>query len=307
MRRVVITGATSMIGVALIEECIQNNVEVLAIIRRQSVHRYRLPQSDLIHVLECDMNEIAEVKDIESNYDVFYHLAWSGTNKKDRNNAVIQEKNIEYTLQAVKLAHWLGCRKFVGAGSQAEYGQVKGIISPETAIAPLTAYGIAKYAAGRLSEQLCTQYGMVHIWARVFSVYGKLDNEKTMLNYAMECFTRHEVAQLSAATQMWDYLYEEDAGKIFFLLGKYIEENKVYCVASGKARPLKEYVIELQHEWGENAECEFALRCDDRVIGIQADIQGLVQDINYFPSTEFRDGIARVIKYKKQTLNGDMV
>ena len=44
MKRVVVTGATSMIGVALIKECIKNGVEVLAIVRRQSVNLNRLPE-----------------------------------------------------------------------------------------------------------------------------------------------------------------------------------------------------------------------------------------------------------------------
>ena len=36
MKRIVITGATSMIGVALTEECIRNGVEVCAVIRKDS-------------------------------------------------------------------------------------------------------------------------------------------------------------------------------------------------------------------------------------------------------------------------------
>lgn len=298
MDRVVISGATSMIGVALIKECIKNRIEVFAIVRKNSVHIGRLPKSELIKVYECELDQL---QDIECNksYDVFYHLAWEGTNKKDRSNAVVQEKNIAYTLQATKLAYRLGCRKFIGAGSQAEYGQVNGVISPQTNVVPITAYGIAKYAAGKLSEKLCMQYGIIHVWARVFSVYGSLDNEETMLNYAMRCFRKHEVAQFSAATQMWDYLYEEDAGRVFFLLGEYIEDSKIYCVANGNARPLREYIMELKKIWGEDAKCEFAIQDKKSSIGLQADISDLTHDIHYVPSTTFETGISKVIKIKK--------
>lgn len=298
MESAVITGATSMIGIALMNECVKNQVRVLAIVRKNSKHRKYLPKSELITVYEAELEELEQISDI-GQYEVFYHLAWAGTNKAGREDVQIQTINIESTISAVRLAHRLGCRKFIGAGSQAEYGQVNGIISPQTNVAPITAYGIAKYAAGKLSEELCIQYGIIHVWARVFSVYGSLDNEETMLNYAMKCFRKHETAHFSAATQMWDYLYEEDAGRVFFLLGEYIEDSKIYCVANGNARPLREYIMELKKIWGEDAKCEFAIQDKKSSIGLQADISDLTHDIHYVPSTTFETGISKVIKIKK--------
>lgn len=40
----------------------------------------------------------------ENDYDVFYHLAWAGTTGTARDDADLQLKNIEYTLDAVELA-----------------------------------------------------------------------------------------------------------------------------------------------------------------------------------------------------------
>ena len=115
MKRIVVTGATSMIGIALIEECIKNDVEVLAIIRKNSNRLYRLPQSELLHIVECDLDELETISS-EKSYDVFYHLAWAYTSKEYRDDPILQEKNIRYTLDAVNLAKKLGCGKFVGAG-----------------------------------------------------------------------------------------------------------------------------------------------------------------------------------------------
>ena len=58
MKRIVVTGATSMIGVALIEECVKNNIEVLAIVRGQSTRLGRLPKSALIEIAECSLDEL---------------------------------------------------------------------------------------------------------------------------------------------------------------------------------------------------------------------------------------------------------
>ena len=126
--RVVVTGATSMIGIALIKECLKKNVEVLAIIRKESSRIKRLPKSDLIKIEYADIDSLSLIHKTDMKYDVFYHLAWSHTTKAERDCPLLQEENIQGTLQAVALAHRLGCKKFVGAGSQAEYGYVKGVL-----------------------------------------------------------------------------------------------------------------------------------------------------------------------------------
>lgn len=299
MKKIVVTGATSMVGVALIKECIQNNVEVLAIVRKQSNRLDRLPDSKLIKICQCDIKDLNNVSDDNKNFDVFYHFAWDYTSKINRNNSALQERNIKYTLDAVELAKRLGCRKFIGAGSQAEYGKVADVITPDTPVFPLTAYGTAKYAAGKLSQILCSQYEMVHIWGRIFSVYGRNDNDETMLNYAIDQFSKGELAKFSSATQMWDYLHESDVGKIFYLLGKCIEKSKTYCVANGTCRQLREYIIEVQKLFDANAICEFAETTEDSgLISLQVDVSELVADIGYQPQVTFEEGIKDMIKHR---------
>lgn len=305
MNRVVITGATSMIGVALINECIKQNIEVLAIVRKGSQRIGRLPFSDLLKIYECNMEQLEMFSNFSEKYDVFYHFAWDFTAKSMRNNPILQEKNVKYTLEAVELAHKLGCKKFIGAGSQAEYGKVEDVISPYTPISPRIAYGVAKYTAGKLSEFLCRQYGMIHIWGRIFSVYGQNDNEGTMLNYAIDQFLKGELAKFSAATQMWDYLHETDAGRIFYLLGEIVEKSKTYCIANGNARQLKDFIMELKDMFEDNAICVFEDSTDNNdIIGFHVDTSDLFEDINYTPQISFKEGIRDMIQYRTKVRGG---
>ena len=299
MKRVVITGATSMIGVALVEECISNGIEVLGIVRKNSSHLARLPQSKLLELRECELDNLDSIIDVQGTYDVLYHFAWDHTSKSDRDNPIYQERNIKYTLDAVNLAKRLGCKKFVGAGSQAEYGRVDGIITPETPIAPLISYGAAKYAAGLLSRKLCDSYGITCIWARIFSVYGRYDNEGTMLHYAIDRFIAGEKANFSAATQKWDYLHEKDAGRMFFLIGERANRSKVYCVASGESKPLKEFILELKDIFGPTVECAFARESlPSQSVSLEANIEDLINDIGFRPQISFREGIEDIIQYR---------
>lgn len=304
MNRVIITGATSMIGAAVVKECLENNTEVLAIIRKGSKNADRLPKSELLTVKEYNLDELASITDVEKKYDVFYHFAWDCTSKAFRDEPVWQEKNIKYTLDAVELAKRTGCHKFIGAGSQAEYGRVEHVISPYTEVRPEIAYGVAKYASGKLSRKMCDSYHMTHIWGRIFSVYGRNDNMETMLNYAINQFLKGEKAYFSAGTQLWDYLHEKDAGKIFYLLGLKGNESKVYCIASGQSRPIREFVTDMREAFGEGTVCEFAKDSEGiQPYSLQADINELVKDIQYRPQIPFTKGIADVIAYQRGEKN----
>ncbi len=303
MNRVVVTGATSMLGVALIQECIRQNTEVLAIVRSDSGRLDRLPKSNLIEVYESKLENLRFIQNIYKKYDVFYHFAWDYTSKDSRDNPVLQEKNIQYTLDAVELANRLKCSKFIGAGSQAEYGKVDGIIRADTVANPTIAYGVAKYAAGKLSEKRCSQLGMVHIWGRIFSLYGRYDNEGTMLVYAIDQFLKNREAVFSEATQLWDYLHESDAGKIFWRLGELVNRSGVYCVASGQPRVLKEFILELKECFDARVKCCFsASNKKDSIIGLNPDAEALFQDIDYTPQIKFKDGIIDMINYRKHKL-----
>ena len=58
MKKIAVTGGTSMIGIALIEECVKKNIEVLAIVRKKTKNINRLPVSKNIHILECDLEDL---------------------------------------------------------------------------------------------------------------------------------------------------------------------------------------------------------------------------------------------------------
>ena len=182
-----------MLGLALINECIKRQIELVAIVREGSPKKVLIPDSSYITTVECNLSNINSFSLPRHNsYDTFYHFAWEGTDNSTRNSVDIQSNNIEYTLNAVSFAHRNNCKKFIGVGSQAEYGRVDGIISPNMKVSPDSAYGIAKYAAGKLSSILCEQLKMEFIWTRVFSTYGVNDIPSTMIMYCIDSLLKKQ-------------------------------------------------------------------------------------------------------------------
>ena len=306
MKTAVITGPTGAIGTALTENLIARGIHVYAVVRKDSGRIDRIPESPLVTPVLLGLDELSRLKnEIRESCDVFYHFAWGDTGKLTRDDPVLQEKNIQYTLDAVELARKLGCSKFIGAGSQAEYGLVNQVITAETKEEPVLSYGIAKNAAGRLSRKLCEKYGIIHIWGRIFSVYGCNDSKETMVSYAVRQFMECQPAYFSAATQMWDYLNEDDAGKIFYLLGEKISKNKVYRIASGQSRALKEFILEIREVAGKEGGCEFvADNIGENRVSLQVDVNDLMEDIHYVPAVSFKEGIQKTVKSFNDAVRG---
>lgn len=97
---------------------------------------------------------------------------------------------------------------------------------------------------------------------------------------------------------MWDYLHESDAGRIFFLLGEHVEKNALYCIASGNARPLKEYISYLRTCFTSETICEFDEDPGNiKAYGLQADINTLIEDISFTPQVSFDRGIHDMLMY----------
>ena len=186
MKAVAISGCTGAIGIALINKCIENNVKVIAYVRPDSGRRDNIPKHDLVKISDYDIKEFAKMARLSGmvklpEVDAFYHLAWAGTIGGGRNDTDLQTSNIQYTLDAVRLAAAMKAEVFIGAGSQAEYGRTDGVLTPDTPVNPENGYGAAKLCAGQLSRILCGQLKIKHVWTRILSVYGPYDGEDTMI------------------------------------------------------------------------------------------------------------------------------
>ena len=298
MKRAIVTGATGAIGAALIKELISKNIEVLVFCRKESKRNFQIPSHGLVTRKFCSLEQLATMEnDVNKEYDVFYHLAWKGTTGKERNDMYLQNKNIQYALDAVKVARRFGCKKFIGAGSQAEYGRVNGMIKADTPAFPETGYGIAKLCAGQMTRELSHQYHMQHNWVRILSVYGPNDSKQSMVISTIEKLKNNEVAKFTKGEQKWDYLYSSDAAHAFFRIGNQGVDGKVYVLGSGKARPLSEYIYEIKRIVNPNGKIELGAipYGPKQVMYLCADTRELEKDVGWKANVDFTSGIEKIL------------
>lgn len=299
MKRVILTGATGAVGITLIKELVSHDVEVLVFCREGSKRNAQIPEHKLVTKKYCSLSELATVQnDTGKDYDCFYHFAWEGTTGIARNDMYLQNRNVKYALDAVAAAKRFGCHTFIGAGSQAEYGRVDGVLKPDTPTFPEMGYGIGKLCAGQITREYAHQLGMKHIWTRILSVYGPNDGAQSMVMSTINKLKNGEIPQFTKGEQMWDYLYSGDAAEAFRLLSEKGHDGKVYVLGSGKARPLAEYIKEIRDIVKPNAEIALgALPYGEKqVMHLQADINELIKDTGWCPRTSFENGIKTIVE-----------
>lgn len=296
IRSIIVTGATGAVGSAVVRRALDKGMDVTCIVHQGSKRLSNLPQCDKVHTVECNLKDYSALS-LEGQYDAFIHLSWEKTVGASRDDAEVQTRNIQYTLDAVQLAKRCGCSVFVGAGSQAEYGVQSVDLTPELPVKPESGYGIAKYATGKLSAMLCKNLEMRQCWVRILSVYGPNDGENSLISYLIREFRAGNSPQLTKCEQMWDYLYADDAADAILAVAEKGVDGQAYPLGSGNGRRLWEYVEDIRKAVNPAIEVNYGAKeyYPHQPMHLVADISKLTADTGWKPVVEFRDGINRMI------------
>ena len=116
MKTILITGATSFIGLNLINYLL-NDYKVIAVVRPNSEKISLLPASDNLSIFELEMKDYYRLPSlIKESIHSIAHLSWMGTRGIDRNNIELQEQNFKYSISTLHSAAKLNAKIFMSAG-----------------------------------------------------------------------------------------------------------------------------------------------------------------------------------------------
>lgn len=139
--KIVVTGATSFVGLGAVRELLHRGHQVYAVLREHSTkadllrENGKFPQG--LTILEEDLGNLSKLPErIPGGCDVFLHMGWRGAGSDSRKNESVQKESVQDALNAVRVAKDLGCRRFLFTGSQAEYGVKSELTDEETVCEP---------------------------------------------------------------------------------------------------------------------------------------------------------------------------
>ena len=302
----VVTGATSFIGLELITLLKNQHHQVTAVCRQNSKGLSDIPSE--VEIVLAEMSEYGDLYREIDHADVFVNLAWGGTGHDGRDVKDVQHENVVNTIAAMFAADRMGCRVFVEAGSQAEYGTVLERITEETPCHPFSEYGKAKLEVKDRLFELSGQLGIKYIHLRIFSLYGENDHPWTLVMSCIDKMLRNAPIDLSPCTQKWNFLYVKDAVRQIVGLCDHAfhckdYKHEVYNIASRDTRELKDFVEEMYTLTKSGSKLHYGAVVPANVVSLDPDITKTEAATKYNSLYQFKDIINIIIqKYKQKTI-----
>lgn len=297
----IITGGTGFIGYHLTREMVKNGYNVILIVRKKDD---RWKDSYSVQQLLYNSVELEQYLNGTNNVDVFFHIAWGGVSTALKNDVDIQLQNIQIGMDMVLLASRLKVKKFIGAGTVAEYAFEEGVVDFEKKQTPSDLYGAAKTAAHYMMQTYARTLNLDFIWTVIPSTYGEGRESSNILSYTITKLLKGEIPEYGNLDQVWDFLYVGDVVRALRLIGEYGQPYEIYGIGSGEYRPLREYVEEIRDlinptmKLGIGVKREQGLKIESSCV----DISKLVSDTGFKPMYTFEEGITRTITAYKEAM-----
>jgi nucleoside-diphosphate-sugar epimerase len=302
VKKVIIVGGAGFVGNAVVREMLRNGIEVTAVVRPGFIKNKtnsRLDGLD-IRLVECDITNITELtkKIDERGFDTYYQFAWDGLFNEPLLDYTTQIMNIKWVMDAIVTASELGCKKYIGAGSISQYelsiNQGKTSKSDKHKV-----YKTAKLACEYMGRSVASEHGIGFFWPIITNIYGEGEHSPRLINTLIRKLLSGERPSLSEGNQIYDFIHISDAARAFYLIGESGKEFQSYVVASGNARPLKEFLCILRDIVNPNVELGFGefpfngIYLPREVYSIAA----LNRDTGFEAQIPFEEGVRRVSEW----------
>lgn len=301
MKNVIITGADGFVGSYTVNAFLENGMNVLAIDLPEQPRR--LKAHERLKYLSCDIADFETIKNNVENgvYDTFVHFAWAGSAGPERVNYQLQMQNALNTVELLKLSKELGISRFVCAGSIMELEVEAAVHSQGSKPGMAYIYGVGKHLAHSLCKMVAADIGIDLLWPMITNAYGVGELSPRFVNSTIRKIINGEPLQFTAATQNYDFVYVTDVANAFYLIA---EKGKPFCeyiIGSGNARPLKEFILEMQQALAPESTPIFGdIPFTGTNMPLEAfDISDLSNDTGYSAAISFAEGTKLTMDWLK--------
>ena len=302
--RCLVTGASGFLGSALVRQLLDRGHAVTGLLRPQSAPPRLKDCIERMAILRGDLSRPSELRDSISSQpiDAVVHMAWWGVTAEYRNSPLQISQNLASTLAIWEGAQAAGCKAWIGLGSQAEYGPCNEVLREEICPKPVTAYGVAKLAAGLATGKMSELAGVRHVWLRLLSAYGPGDDEKHMLPSVILDLLARKKPSLTRGEQVWDYLYVDDAARAICMTLE-TDISGTFNLACGKTATIRSIVEQIRDLIDPSLPIGFGevpYRVD-QVMRLEGDISKLSDATGWKPTTSLQQGLRQTIEWHRES------
>lgn len=304
--KVIVTGATGFIGSWFTEELLKNNYRVSVVVRDPSKLISSVRENPNTDIICGSLDDLDCSKFDNTTYEVFYHLAWNGVSPENKNDIEIQMSNIRYALNAIEVAHKLGCKRFIALGTVAEYALCDDVMNFNFKPTPNDIYAATKVAVYNYLNVRARQLGQDFNWIIVPSTFGERRMDNNIITYTIRSLLNGDKPKYGDLFQMWDFLYVSEVARAIRLIGERGIPGKIYGIGSGKYRPLKDYIEKIRDIINPNLELGIGevQNMSKQSFSSCVNIYDLIRDTGFIPNVSFEVGITKTVEWFRRNMNG---
>ena len=300
-KRILITGISGFLGSEIAKQLIFQGHELMAT-KRPSSDLWRC-EDYANNITWINLNEASwQTKILEFNPQIIIHTAWNGVSATDRNDWDVQFSNIDLTLKLLQIAKQCKLKKFIGFGSQAEYGNFSGIIDENYPLNPNSAYGASKISISQIIKSFCSINQINWHWFRLFSFFGELENNTWFIPTLIDKISSVQKMDMTPGEQKYAYMYVGDLAR---LISKTVENeisSGIYNISSSNAISLLELTNKIL-ELIKPAESQINFGAipyrPNQSMHIQGSNSKLEKELGEkIVELDFNDSLSKVVNYK---------
>jgi len=300
--KILLTGATGFLGSHIAEELIEKGYDLL-LTKRFNSNLWRCDTyKEKVVWINTDISSwVNEAKEFKP--DIIINSAWNGVSAANREDWNVQVDNLIFQQKLLELAKIVKVKKFIGIGSQAEYGEFNECIDETYPTKPTTAYGTVKLASSIIMSSFCEQHEIQWYWFRLFSCFGERESDNWLIPSTIKNMISKNSMDLTNGEQLYSYLYIKDVAKVFVSAVKSNASDGIYHIASEKSRSLKEILILIKENLNTDFKLNFGAlpyRKNQSMIN-SSFMEKTKQAFGNIDTNDFNEKLIQTIAYYKET------
>lgn len=287
LKRVLVTGATGLIGKELINPLIEHGFEVFAITidENNSDSRVNWIKGNLF-----DENFIKSVME-EIKPEYLLNMAWATTGDYLTSNI-----NFNFLNAGINLLKYFTGKRVVFAGTCFEYKFKDEPIKEDDELDfEKNNYTFCKNKLREIAQYYCSNREISFAYGRIFYVFG-INEAKTRLTGALfDKLLNNEEIIINNGELKKDYMYSKDiAGAFVSLLDSEVEN--VVNICTGKAISLKDYSLVIAKKLGKEKFLTVKNEPTTQPMLIVGDNSRLINEVGYKMQYKFDEAIDDLIE-----------
>jgi len=290
MKKVLLTGATGLIGKYSLKPLLDAGFEVFAVSSNEKA------SGNHINWIKADLLNFEEIENIfeEIKPEYLLHFAW------DTTSGSYLESNLNFdwvqaSLYILKQFKLNGGKRAVYAGTCFEYEFKGAPLNEEDKLNPISTYAKCKNFLNQMATLYCKKNNISFGWGRIFYIYGENEQEKRLIPQVISCLEQDKEFITSSGELIKDYIFAGDAAEAFV---KFLDSNVDGCVniCTETAVTIKEIVTLVAAKLNKNHLVKFENNILNEPKIIVGDNTRLKTEVKFAPKYSLEQGLDRIIK-----------